>query len=53
MSHAPIIGREKFAHGEICAGDVVKEDRQGNEVVRAIFTTKESELVFGVEKERA
>jgi hypothetical protein len=52
-SRAPIIGRAKFAYGEICAGDVVKKDRQGNEVVRAIFPTKESELVFDVEKERA
>ena len=36
MSRAPIIGRAKFAYGEICAADVVKEDRQGNEVARAI-----------------
>ena len=34
-------------------GDVVKKDQGGNGVVRAIFTTKEGELVYAVEKEGA
>jgi hypothetical protein len=53
LNRAPIISEQDLHLAQFALGAFVKNDQGGNGVVRAIFTTKEGELVCVVEKEGA